>query len=108
MINGERKIENLMLRLGVALATGLWLFLYGEHYTYGAIPLFDYGAPVLSLMALIVIPAIAIGHLLFAFKPTPRNYERTSVVAAYALFFLSVIPGIYLVWFYGEVFSSER
>ena len=96
----DSRLTDLIFLLGVVLAIALWICLYGEHYTHGAVLLFDVGAPLLSLSALIVFPTIVISHALSAGKPARNKHASILKVSAYILFLLSIGPGIYMVWFY--------
>lgn len=48
------------LRITGIFCALVWLFYYAEIWSPTRIPVFDYGAPLISLLALIVLPVLAL------------------------------------------------
>ncbi len=59
-LDRDRRTNNRILILAEALATGLWIFLCGEHYSHGAIPHFDLGASLLRDLEANNIPILLV------------------------------------------------
>lgn len=78
----------------------LWFFLFAEYHITHRIALFDLGAPLFSLIAFFVIPFLLPVSLSTEIK---RSHPRKPYLLSGAFFLLaaiSMIPGIYLVWYY--------
>lgn len=73
-----------------------WVFVYGEHYSDGAILMFDHGAPLLGFASLLVLPVLTIVHIAMLRK-SKMTILRADIIAAYLFSLLSMLPGLFLV-----------
>ena len=91
-----------LLVCGVVLSALLWICLYGKHYTDGTIRVFDVGAPIFSVVALMVLPILGLIYLSSRLLKGHPPLYGLEIISTYALFLVSLIPGIYLVVFYSS------
>ena len=82
-------------------ATGLfcalvWLSYYAEIWSPRRIPIFDYGAPLIALLALIVLPILALSVWSQRRVLVKRTWLKGLFVLANALIVFSLMPGIFI------------
>ena len=89
-----------------AVCCGLWVFTFGEHYSAGAIPIFDYGAPLVMLATVICVPVLLPMSLYFEMKSQAGKPPYSLVSAIFLLGLISIAPGLYAVWFYAAMLAK--
>lgn len=93
------------IRITGVLCAAVWIFISLEDGSCR--PFFDIGAPIISLLALPVLPVMAV--LIWRQRRVLATLpgHRTRIVVANALILFSLLPGIFLVFFYaGAMFTG--
>lgn len=107
-VPGRSKVSHRLFTSAEITAVAMWGFLYGEHWSTRRIPLFDYGAPLLSLVALIAIPLLVGGALIRFSTLIERRGGRALALLSFPFLAVSLVPGSFLVLFYlGMMFSNR-
>jgi hypothetical protein len=96
------------LKITAVFCALIWLFYYAEIWSPRRIPVFDIGAPLIALLALIVLPVLAILVWLQRCVLTIGLWQKAIFVLANGLIVFSLVPGIFIVLFYAAVMSSDR
>lgn len=96
------------LGLAEILAIITWCFLYAEHLSPSRIPVFDYGAPALALVSLLALPVLGIVAGRHWRDLVASRGALRLVAVTFPLLSLSLIPGVFLVWFYTAMACSGR
>lgn len=96
------------LRMTGCFCAVVWLFFYAEIWSPTRMPVFDYGAPLMALLALMVLPILALSvwshHRVFL-----KNVGlKRLFILANILIVLSLAPGIFLVLFFAAAMTSSR
>lgn len=106
-----QEISNLSHRLLLSAeitAAVMWVFLYGEHWSHGRVPLFDYGAPLLTLVAVVAIPLLGAGALLKLSTLIERRGGIALSVLSLPFLVMSLVPGFFFILFYLGMMFSDR
>ena len=96
------------LRITGLFCALVWLFYYAEIWSPRRIPAFDYGAPLISLLALIVLPILALSVWSQRRVLTVKAWTKTLFVLANFLIVFSLAPGIFIILFYAAAMRSGR
>ena len=107
--NQERKnqVSLFLLRFNIFFCTLMWGCIYIEYYTVGNIYLFDAAAPLISLIAVLVLPITNITHLILQSKEKSKLY-RTEIILTYLLSLVSILPGLFGIIFLILSINSDR
>ncbi len=96
------------LRITGLFCALVWLFYYAEIWSPTRSPVFDYGVPLISLLALIVLPVLALFIWSQRRVLTVEVWLKSLFVLANTLIVFSLAPGIFLVLFYAAAIRSGR
>ena len=96
------------LKITGAFCALVWLFYYAEIWSPRRIPVFDIGAPLIALLALIVLPVLAILVWLQRRVLTTGPWQIGIFVLSNVLILFSLAPGIFIVLFFGAAMRSGR
>lgn len=102
--NGKRAAAT--LRITGVLCAAIWLFIYAEDGSRR--PFFDIGAPIISLLALPVLPVLALLIWRQRRVLATLSQHRARLVVANALILFSLGPGVFLVFFYAAAMYSSQ
>jgi hypothetical protein len=94
------------LRIAGVLCAGIWIFIYAEDGSRR--PFFDIGAPIISLLALPVLPLLALLIWRQRRVLATLSGHRARFIVANALILFSLGPGVFLVFFYAAAMHSSR
>ena len=107
-VPGASTVSHRLVLAAEITALAMWAFLYAEHRISHRIPLFDYGAPLLSLVALIAIPLLGAGALPKLSLLIERRGGVGLSLLSLPFLAMSLVPGSFLVLFYVAMMFSDR
>ena len=107
--NQERKnkVSGFLLRFNLFFCILMWGCIIIEYCTGGNIQIFDVAAPLISLIAVLVLPITNITHLILQSKEKSKLY-RTEIILTYLLSLVSILPGLFGIIFLILSINSDR
>ena len=101
------KISRFLLTFNTIFCILLWGCIYIEHYTGGSLYIFDLAAPLISVIALIVLPITNITHFRRQLKRRLKLCQ-IEIILTYLLSIVSLLPGLFGLVFFMLLINSDR
>ena len=109
-LDAQRRMERrtgFLLAAGNLLAATCWCLLYADTLFPWQHPAWSYGAPLTSMMCLLLLPWLALRVMRGHRENAPNQIERFSLRFSLIFHAVSLVPGLYLAMFYVVLYSGK-